>query len=217
MTTPLPSGFDADAAGDASAGIFGLPTLPEDARVVIIPVPYEATVSYGDGTANGPAAILAASRQVDLFDAQVGKPYERGIAMLDIPDEIRKWSDDGRKAAAQLLARGGASNPECLLLAKTVDALSTGMNLWVRKRVREQLDAGRIAIVVGGDHSVPFGAFEAYAAKYPGLGILHFDAHYDLRVAYGGFTWSHASIMYNALARIPAIRSPASAAAASST
>jgi agmatinase len=75
----------------------------------------------------------------------------------------------------------------------------------VRKRVREQLDAGRIAIVVGGDHSVPFGAFEAYAAKYPGLGILHFDAHYDLRVAYGGFTWSHASIMYNALARIPAI------------
>jgi agmatinase len=57
--------------------------------------------------------------------------------------------------------------------------------------------------LVGGDHSTPFGAIEAVADRHPGLGVLHVDAHADLRVAYEGFEWSHASIMYNVVAKLP--------------
>ncbi|MEZ4235590.1 MAG: arginase family protein [Myxococcota bacterium] len=57
--------------------------------------------------------------------------------------------------------------------------------------------------MLGGDHAVSFGAIRAAAERHPGLGILHVDAHADLREAYEGFVWSHASIMYNVHERIP--------------
>ena len=57
--------------------------------------------------------------------------------------------------------------------------------------------------VLGGDHSVPFGAIRAAAEAHPGMGILHLDAHADLRDAYEGFRWSHASIMFNVLRDLP--------------
>jgi hypothetical protein len=73
------AGFD-PAGAAIHDGIYGLPHTPEQARVVIVPVPWEPTTSYRRGTAKGPAAILAASRQVDLFDLDTGRPYEAGIA-----------------------------------------------------------------------------------------------------------------------------------------
>jgi agmatinase len=62
-----------------------------------------------------------------------------------------------------------------------------------------------MAVILGGDHSVPYGAIEAYAARFPGMGILHLDAHADLRDAYEGFSWSHASIFHNVMTKIPAV------------
>jgi agmatinase len=62
-----------------------------------------------------------------------------------------------------------------------------------------------MAVTLGGDHSVPFGAIRAHAETYPGLGILHLDAHADLRDAYGGFTWSHASIFHNVMTKIDGV------------
>jgi agmatinase len=59
--------------------------------------------------------------------------------------------------------------------------------------------------VVGGDHAAPFGAIEVIAARHSGLGILHVDAHCDLRPSYEGFTWSHASIMRNVYDRVPGV------------
>ena len=64
--------FDPNAAATAGSGIFGLPHGPDDARVVLVPVPWDATTSYGSGAADGPRAILDASKQVDLFDAETG-------------------------------------------------------------------------------------------------------------------------------------------------
>jgi agmatinase len=58
---------------------------------------------------------------------------------------------------------------------------------------------------VGGDHSTVYGIIRAYAEKYPGLGVLHVDAHADLRDAYEGFTWSHASIFHNVMTRLPGV------------
>jgi len=181
-------------------GIYGLPFTPEDARVVLVPVPWEATVSYGTGTADGPAAILKASRQVDLLDRETGRPYEAGIAMLDIPSEVRRWSDEARATAAPVIAAGGPGDDPALRKAvAAVDALGDRMNAWVYDQVKRRLDDGKLVGVVGGDHSVPFGAIRAVAERHPGLGVLHFDAHADLRRAYEGFRWSHASIMYNVL------------------
>src|SRR5439155_22232248 len=105
------SRFDPNRAA-APGSVYGLPHSPEDARVVLLPVPFEATTSYGGGTADGPRAILAASRQVDLFDLETGRPYEAGIAMLPEPAEVRAWSDEAQALARRLRAAETAAGAE---------------------------------------------------------------------------------------------------------
>jgi agmatinase len=167
--------FDPNAAASPDSGIFGLSDTPEKARVVLVPVPFEATTSYGGGTSQGPAAILRASRQVDLWDLETGKPYEAGIAMLPEPQ----------------FPQPGSREPEA------VNPVSRQVNDWVRETCARWLARGKIVGTVGGDHSISFGAIAAHAEKFRGLGVLHFDAHADLRHAYEGFEHSHASIMDN--------------------
>lgn len=197
--------FDPNAASSAD-GIFGLPVKPEDARVVLIPVPWEATVSYGSGTAEGPAAILRASRQVDLFDRDTGKPYESGIAMLPISDTVRAWSDEAKALAATIIEKGGTLGDASLEAnLERVNDLGRLLNGWVANETRAWLACEKIVGIVGGDHSVPLGGIAAMADKFPGLGILHIDAHADLRVAYEGFAFSHASIMDNVMREAPAV------------
>ena len=90
--------FDPNAAASPDSGIFGLNDTPEWADlVVLVPVPFEATTSYGGGTSQGPAAILKASRQVDLFDVETGKPYEAGICMLPLPTFPRRRAGSPRR------------------------------------------------------------------------------------------------------------------------
>ena len=197
--------FDPNAAA-AGDGIFGLPHSPANARVILLPVPFEATTSYGGGTSNGPAAILKASRQVELFDLETGKPYEAGIAMLEESADVRAWDLGARTAAAHVIAAGGTHSDRALLgAAATVDAQMEKMNAWVRATAELFLQRGKIVGTVGGDHSVAFGAIEAHARRFPGMGILHVDAHADLRRAYEGFRWSHASIMDNVTELIPEV------------
>jgi agmatinase len=189
--------FDPGAAARPGSGIFGLTDGEASAAVVLIPVPFAATVSYGTGAEQGPAAILAASHQVDLFDRQFGRAYERGIHMLAIEPEILGWHERARRAAAAVVARGGAPPGDASL--QVVDDAGAAVNAFVAKTAARLLAAGKVPGVVGGDHAVPYGAIQACAERFPGLGILHIDAHADLRVAYEGFRWSHASIMDNVL------------------
>jgi len=201
--------FDPNAAATKESGVFGLPHTPEQAKVVLIPVPFEATTSYGGGTSNGPAAVQAASRQVDLFDAEIGRPYEAGIAMLEESSEVRAWNDQAKALAQPIIDAGGALGGAGTSLEKAleeVNALCERMNDWVYHTAKLWLSRGKRVGLVGGDHSTAFGIIRAYAEAYPGLGLLHLDAHADLRVAYEGFTWSHASIMYNVLDRLPGVR-----------
>ncbi|WP_293088196.1 arginase family protein [Moorena sp. SIO3H5] len=81
---------------------------------------------------------------------------------------------------------------------------SSTLNHWVYTQALELLEQGKLVGVVGGDHSVPLGLMQALAQKHEEYGILQIDAHADLRQAYEGFTYSHASIMYNAL-KLPQI------------
>jgi agmatinase len=197
--------FDPGAAA-AFDGIYGLPHSVDEAKVVVVPVPWDATTSYRTGTSLGPAAILEASRQVDLFDAETGRPYEAGIAMLPVADEVVAWNAEARQLAEPVIENGGAgTDPALQRNLDRVNALGGELNEWVRARTAELLARGKTPVILGGDHSSPFGAFQAYADRWPGVGILHFDAHYDLRDAYEGFRWSHASIMFNALEHVPGI------------
>ncbi|MFA6954669.1 MAG: agmatinase family protein [Thermoanaerobaculia bacterium] len=201
------NGFDPDAAAGEGSGIYGLQTAPEDAHVVIVPVPFEATTSYGGGTSDGPAAIFEASKQVDLFDRDTGRPYQAGIAMLPLAQQLLEWNSEASELAAPIIEAGGAIDGDERLEANLarVNELGDEVNEWVAWRVGELLEQGKMAVTLGGDHSVPFGAIRAHAERYPGMGILHLDAHADLREAYEGFTWSHASIFHNVMTKIDGV------------
>jgi agmatinase len=194
--------FDPNAAALPDSGIFGLSSTPDTAKVVLIPVPFDATTSYRAGTSNGPAAIFDASKQIDLFDLDTGRPYEAGIAMIAEEPEVRAWNEEARAKAEPIIQRGGHGEKAAF---ERVDALSAKMNDWVYGQTEAWLARGKLVGLIGGDHSTPFGAIRAYAEKYPGLGVLHLDAHADLREAFEGFTWSHASIMYNVMKLLPSV------------
>ncbi|MDE1976574.1 MAG: arginase family protein, partial [Elusimicrobia bacterium] len=185
--------FDPNSASTPDSGIFGLPCLEKDAALVYVPAPWEATVSYGGGTAGAPAAVLRASRQVDLYDGDVEKPYAAGLFLRRADQKIRSLNARARAAARKIIAAGGAQGRKSLQKhAALVNALGAELNDSVRKSVETVLAAGKIPAVLGGDHSVPYGAFRAAAATHGTFGLLHFDAHHDMRAAYEGFRWSHA-------------------------
>lgn len=198
------SHFDPNAAAPKDSGIFGLPYTVEEANLVLIPVPWEATTSYGGGTSLGPQVIFNASKQVDLFDIDFGNFYEKGIHLLAESGEIKQWNTTAKKAAKIVIEAAGSSNTETEEVHKAiplVNALSLKLNDFVYQTTKKLLSQGKMVGLIGGDHSSPFGAIQAFLEKYPNMGILHFDAHADLRNAYEGFEFSHASIMHNVITK----------------
>lgn len=195
--------FDPNAAA-SSDGIFGLPQTEKESALVLIPLPWEATTSYGAGTKSGPQAILDASAQVDLFDLDFGRVYEPGIFLRPEDPKILRLNDEALAAVKKHRAASAKGNGHEPSLQRA-NELGEELNRSVHASVESIFSAGKIPGLLGGDHSVPFGAFEAAAIRHPGLGLLHFDAHSDTRLAYEGFTWSHASILRNAMDRIPGI------------
>ncbi len=196
--------FDPSAPGSSDAAIYGLPFTAKEADIILVPVPWEVTTSYGGGTAAGPAAIQEASYQVDLFHREFPGLWKRGIVMDHIPKALLEQSNALKKQAAHVVAyltEGGDAKAKARAgkALKLINAECAVMNDWVEQRTGHWLDQGKCVGLVGGDHSTPLGFLRAHAARHPEFGILHIDAHMDLRIAYEGFTFSHASIMYNAL------------------
>ena len=85
--------FDSNGIGQLNDGLFGLPFTLDECETVLIPVPWEVTVSYGGGTADGPQGISDASYQVDLYDPTVKDAWKKGIGMDAIDQEVRTKSD----------------------------------------------------------------------------------------------------------------------------
>jgi len=145
----------------------------ESASAVVVPVPYEGTVSYGAGASRGPDAILRASAQVELYDEHLGfEPYRVGLHTL----ERLPFPDDAA--------------PE--------DVAGT-----LSVRCGELLDAGKWVVTLGGEHSITPGAVRAAAERFPGLRIVQLDAHADLRESYDGSRWNHACAMARCLEHAP--------------
>jgi agmatinase len=146
----------------------------ETARVVVVPVPFDGTTCYQPGTREGPRAIIDASRNLELYDTELGfAPYRVGIHTLR---EIEVINGDSEA------------------MVNRVD------------RVTERLlDAGKWVLTLGGDHLVAIGAIRAHARRHPGLSVLQFDAHADLRDEYEGARYSAATVMRRTLEVCPRI------------
>jgi len=192
--------------GVASKGkLFGLPFTPETAEIVIIPVPWDVTTSFKDGTSLGPNAILNVSSQIDLHIPDIPDAWKMGIAMLPIDEEWMKKNSEARKYAVQYIRYLEGEEvklkyKDINIILKNINALSDNINDWVYARSAEILDANKIPAVLGGDHSSPYGLIKAINDRHEDFAVLQIDAHADLRHAYEGFNHSHASIMNNALA-----------------
>ena len=205
------SHFDINAVGNPNNNIFSLPFPEEDARLVILPIPWEVTVSYTAGTARAPNHICNASLQVDLFDPEYRDVWKQGFYLRPVDKKVLMKSDYLRKEAElyiNYIAQGEivADNKFMCKTLKEINEGSNFLNNWVYEQTRDLMNAGKLVGLLGGDHSTPLGFYKAIAEKHEAFGILHIDAHCDLRNNYEGFKYSHASIMYNALEEIPQLK-----------
>jgi len=199
--------FDPSTTISSEFGIFGIPLSEDECRVVLLPVPWEVTTSYGKGASNGPRIIREASEQIDLFDYETKNAFEAGYFMKEISED---WSAENvkYKALAQevIALRTEQSDDTARIdkLVAEVNAASARLTAWVYAETKKILAAKKLFGLVGGDHSTPLGAIQAICETHSSngasdVGILHIDAHSDTRKAYQGFQQSHASIMYNVM------------------
>jgi len=199
--------FNPNEIGMANGNFFALPYRPDESEIVLVSVPWDVTTSYRSGTHKAPQAIMDASVQVDLYDPLVPNAWEVRIGTIPEDHSIIKENKKFRKIAEKVIEQLEKGETQASLKADTdiVNGASSTLNDKVYETTRKFISEGRFVGVVGGDHSVPLGNMKAVAEDHDEFGILHIDAHADLRVAYEGFKYSHASIMYNALNEIPQI------------
>jgi agmatinase len=197
-------GFDPGGVGVHNGNYFGFPWSAEEAEVVLLNVPWDATTSYRRGTAQGPAAMIVASTQLDFYSFDnPGAPLVRCGTDRSIEQAVLELNDKASPLSARLIAmlEEGLSgeSEEAKTLASSVNRYSVGVEFLVAERSKYWIDHGKLVLLVGGEHSVPLGFMKSLSARYPQYGILQIDAHADLRESYEGFAQSHAGIMYNAL------------------
>ncbi|MFA8342844.1 MAG: agmatinase family protein [Rhodothermaceae bacterium] len=197
------SDFNPNDIGVPNGNYFGFPYSPDESKVLILPVPWDVTTSYGAGTSNGPKAILDASVQLDFYDFDVENAWKIGHGTLPFPKEIFALNSELRPTAEKIidhLEQGNSpETPKIKELLNKINQASEKLNAYVFEQSNKYLTQNKLIALVGGDHSTPLGLINAVCEKYDEIGILHIDAHADLRNAYEGFEFSHASIMFNAL------------------
>lgn len=204
------SQFDPNSVGNPQMNIFGLPFPEEDARLILLPVPWEVTVSYSAGTARAAEHIFKSSKQVDIFDADFRDAWKQGFFMREPDKKVLLKSDYLRKEAElyiDYISQGEAveNNKFMCKSLRDINDGSQFLNNWVYEQTSGLLKQNKLVGLVGGDHSTPLGFMKALAEKHGSFGILQIDAHADLRKSYEDFKYSHASIMYNALEEIPEV------------
>jgi agmatinase len=202
------SNFDPNGVGIANGNLFGFPINETEADIVIIPIPWDATASYGKGTSDGPQAILDASTQLDFYHPKLESAWLTKVYLAPISKE---WAQLNSKLCIEtmeyisFLESGGnlADNVDFQRTVAAVNEAQDALKGNLKDRCIRLLGQGKMVGVLGGEHSVPLGLLEAIDFQGKEFGILQIDAHADLRNAYEGFSQSHASIMYNALQSCP--------------
>jgi len=187
-----------------NGNLYGLPKNIVETDLVVVSVPWDVTVSYAEGTSYAPQLIQEESLQVDLFDFDYGNFCEKGIYFVPSNDEILQLSKKHRamaKEAIRLQAIGENPNTNTTL-KQDIDKVNIAceqMIQYVYDNTKKLIQEKKKVVLLGGDHSSPYGFFKALSDSGVSFGILQIDAHMDLRESYEYFKYSHASIMYNAL------------------
>ncbi len=181
----------------ANNSLFGLPFNAEESNVILIPVPWEASVSFRRGTSCAPESIRQASQQVDLCDAFLPDGWKNGYFLLAEDGALAEKSAEAQKLIEN---RRSSEAKQKLDSTAAADLLCTDMIEQVRHKAKSWLDRGKIVAVLGGDHSTPLGLLQALSELHATIGVLQIDAHMDLRENFEGLRYSHAGIMRNALA-----------------
>lgn len=151
----------------------------EDANIVITPVAYDGTASYGKGTRKGPKIIFDAYQQLDYMEPRFSARHDNLRVYLNAPLALGESDDD--------------------------NAIGETIRTGLVHTFREALEKWQTPALLGGEHSCSLGAIEACAEHAGEIGVLQIDAHMDLREAYEGYTYSHASVMRNVLSRCPGV------------
>ena len=181
----------------ATAGLFGVDFPKEKAQVCLLGVPWDATSSYGSGSHRAPEGVRIASHQMDLEDAFFGSAYRYGIHLETLSD-ILTSNQEARRLVDQVIAAFDRGENPCQSDIHDVNHMSIDVFKQVREKAKTLINDGKIVGILGGDHSVSHPLLEALSEKEP-FGVLHIDAHHDLRACYEGFHHSHASVFYNAV------------------
>ena len=179
-----------------NGNIFGFPYNQEEAEIHIIPVAWEATASFGRGCAASYEAIRQASLQLDFYNDK-GAFWKVPVFMQEAIGQM--LNDQISNKAAELIQflEEGGKITERQAEFDTVNNYSQELNALVKKTCLASLETGKKVLLIGGDHSIPLGYLQALNTT-KSFGILHFDAHADMRPGYEGFVYSHASIMHHA-------------------
>ncbi|MDO4758894.1 MAG: agmatinase family protein [Rikenellaceae bacterium] len=201
--------FNPDGVGVDNGNYFCMPFTPEEAELVLLSAPWDVTVSYGAGTAYAPDAIIGASTQLDFYDPAAPDAWRHGIATAPVDYNLLERSEklriDARRVIEHLEQGGETTDDYVVRKIRRVNEGSFEMNSSIREQAEQWLEQGKLVGLVGGDHSTPYGLIRALGKYHPSFGILHIDAHCDLREKYEGFIFSHASIMYNVLHDVQAV------------
>ncbi|MHC4478101.1 MAG: agmatinase [Planctomycetota bacterium] len=148
---------------------WGFGAIPRTAEqlnpsVCIVPFPYDSASTSNVGAARrGPEAILRASRNLELFDCELG--VESCKVGIETMDEVEQNSNSPFENA------------------KVCEAV-----------VGDVLEAGKLPVLLGGDHSLTLGAVRAVVNRQPEIGVLVLDAHPDVFDEFEGTKYGHGSV-----------------------
>lgn len=196
--------------GDDNGGYYFRDAVStDDGAVVIVSAPWAVTSADGEGASYAPDAIIDASTTIGLYDAVTGVSIEGRVATAEIDYDIQESSQQLGADAGKVLSHiedGGSVSGD--FFGRKLARINTGfrhMHASVARDVARYASQGKIVGVVGGDHSVSFGAIRAISECCEGVGVLFLDAHCDMGGDSRIFDYSHRSIARNILEEIPAV------------
>ncbi len=171
------------------------------ARLVLLSVPWSVTQSGGGGADKGPEMIQKVSSQMDFFSLRGKDARKQGIHLKPPPDFLTTLNRKMREKALPILAlEEKAPGPFSPSLTEEINRACSQMVDWVFEEAKTLYKRGKKIGLIGGDHSVSEGILRFLGEEHKGdFGVLHIDAHADLRKSYQGFRHSHASVMYNVM------------------
>lgn len=202
--------YDPNKPAANNGRYMGLPFTEKDTKCILLPVPWDATTSYVAGTASASQNILQASYQLDLCDKNHPEAWKKGIFMAAPDPEIMSWNTDLRVKAKEIIEawESGvdvAASDDWNDRLNEFNLATNKFNDKVYKLSKKYLKKRKKVLLIGGDHSTPYGYIKALEEYHEGFGVLQIDAHCDLRKEYEGFWYSHASIMCNVMTDFPKV------------